>query len=236
MAATALYARSNNGSTATDTLIPGSLVRRPAPIPHRLERVAGRLRIDGVQVASHAVAIGAMMRPVASDYDGEGDALRIDWMRMTPYAAAATFSPVCSTLGVATWTAATITGATPAGTAVMLSVSYGNSPVPDASWTAFTPVTGAIDVISRYLQVPAAVDDERERADASRQRRDNRPRALSGRGPAAFAPPALRRASPYLACGKRQRRRESTALHWNKRASSPRGRPFCLLMQLSGSR
>jgi hypothetical protein len=149
----ALYARTNNGSTATDTAIPGSLFGTAHRF--RIDWSATRVdfAIDGVQVATHAIAISASMRPVASDYNGEGDALRIDWMRLTPYAAASTYlSGIFDHAGGATWTAATITGATPAGTAVVLSVRSGNSPAPDATWTGFTTVTGPINVTNRYLQ------------------------------------------------------------------------------------
>jgi hypothetical protein len=148
-----LYARSNNGGTARDTLIPGTWVG--APHRFRIDWSASSVVyfIDGVQVASHAVAIGAMMRPLASDYVGEGSALKIDSMRMTPYSAAATFvSGVFDAAAAVTWTSAAWTGATPPGTAVTLSVRYGSTPVPDGSWTAFTPVTGAIDGVGRYLQ------------------------------------------------------------------------------------
>ena len=51
-----------------------------------------------------------------------------------------------------TWTTAGWTGTTPPGTGVTLSVRYADTPVPDATWTAFTPVTGPIDGVGRYLQ------------------------------------------------------------------------------------
>jgi len=35
---------------------------------------------------------------------------------------------------------------------VALSVRYGSTPAPDASWTAFAPVTGSINGVARYLQ------------------------------------------------------------------------------------
>jgi hypothetical protein len=51
-----------------------------------------------------------------------------------------------------TWTTAGWSGTTPTGTAVVLSVRYGSTAVPDESWTAFTPVSGPIDAVGRYLQ------------------------------------------------------------------------------------
>ena len=149
-----LYARSNNGGgQAPNTLIPGNwfgaqhrfgIVWTPSSVVYF---------IDGAQVASHGVSIGGTMRPMASDYEGDGDALTIDWMRMTPYAAASAYlSGIFDATGTATWTTATWTGAAPAGTAVVLSVRSGDAAVPNATWTPFTVVTGPIDVTARYLQ------------------------------------------------------------------------------------
>jgi len=147
-----LYARTNNGATATNTLIPGSWFG--AAHRFRIDWSAGQVdyAIDGVHVATHAIAIGASMRPVASDYSGDGNALRIDWMRLTPYASTATYtSAVFDAAAAATWTAANWTGATPAGTSVVLTIRSGNSPTPDASWTAFGP-SGTINLLARYVQ------------------------------------------------------------------------------------
>ena len=149
----ALYARTNNSATATNTRIAGNWFGTPHRF--RIDWSASRVdyAIDGVQVATHGIAVSASMRPVASDYNGDGDALRIDWMRLTPYAAASTYlSAILDASGSAIWTTATWTGETPAGTAAVLSVRYGDSPVPDGTWTSFSVVTGSIDSTARYLQ------------------------------------------------------------------------------------
>jgi hypothetical protein len=149
----ALYARTNNGSTAINTPIAGSWFG--APHRFRIDWTASRVdfSIDGAQVATQTIAISANMRPVASDYNGDGDSLKIDWMRLTPYVASSTYlSAIFDASGSATWIAATMTGQTPAGTAAVLSVRYGNSPVPDVTWTSFSVVTGPIDSTARYLQ------------------------------------------------------------------------------------
>jgi hypothetical protein len=148
-----LYARTNNSATSTDTVIPGSWFG--AAHRFRIDWSATRVdyTIDGVLVATHNIAVSASMRPVASDYNGDGNALRIDWMRLTPYAAASTYlSAVFDASGPATWIGAAWTGATPAGTSVVLSVRTGNTPAPDATWTAFTVVTGPFDMPASYLQ------------------------------------------------------------------------------------
>jgi hypothetical protein len=150
----ALYARTNNSSTATNTAIAGSWFGTAHR--YRIDWSAAKVDffIDGVQVTTHPVAISASMRPMASDYNGDGAPLKIDWMRLTPYAAASTYLSGIfdSNGGGATWIDAAWTGATPAGTAVVLSVRSGDSAVPDASWTPFTVVTGSIDTTARYLQ------------------------------------------------------------------------------------
>jgi hypothetical protein len=148
-----LYARTNNSTTTNDTAIAGSLFNTPHRF--RIDWSAARVdySIDGVLVATHNIAVSASMRPVASDYNGDGNPLRIDWMRLTPYAAASTYlSAIFDAAGPATWTTAAWTGATPAGTAVVLSVRTGNSPAPDATWTPFTAVTGPFDTTAGYLQ------------------------------------------------------------------------------------
>jgi hypothetical protein len=148
-----LYARTNNSATTNDTVIPGSWFGTAHRF--RIDWSASRIdyAIDGVLVATHNIAVSASMRPVASDYNGDGNTLRIDWMRLTPYAAASTYlSSILDASGTANWTTAAWTGATPAGTAVVFSVRTGNSPAPDGTWTPFTVVTGPIDVSAGYLQ------------------------------------------------------------------------------------
>jgi hypothetical protein len=149
----ALYARTNDGVTATNTPIAGNWFG--APHRFRIDWTASQVdfAIDGAHVASHVISIGANMRPVASDYNGDGNALTIDWMRMTPYATASTFlSTIFDASALVTWTTAAWTGATPPGTAVDLRVRFGNTAVPDLSWTPFTIVSGPIVGVGRYLQ------------------------------------------------------------------------------------
>ena len=154
-----LYARTNTGSQTIDTPIAGSWFG--AAHTFRIDWTSSGFvySIDGVQVASHALVVATNLRPIVSDYSSDGNALRVDWLRLTPYAseqdgaATATFtSAVFDASALVTWTTATWTGASPPGTAVALSVRYGNTAVPDASWTLFTPVSGPINGVGRYLQ------------------------------------------------------------------------------------
>jgi hypothetical protein len=94
------------------------------------------------------------MRPIASDYGGDGRALTVQWLHLTPYAASGTFtSAVLDAGSTVSWASAAWSGAAPAGTSVVLNVRYGDTAVPDAAWTAFAPaVNGAISGSSRYVQ------------------------------------------------------------------------------------
>jgi hypothetical protein len=154
-----LYARTGNGTTGTDTLIPGPWLG--APHRYRIDWTASSVvfSIDGTVVATHPVAITASLRPLASDYTVGGGSLSVDWLRLTPYAAAGTFlSRIFDAGAVVPWGTAAWTADTPAGTSLTLSVRTGNTPIPDGTWTAFSvlPNSGAaIGGSSRYLQYRA---------------------------------------------------------------------------------
>jgi len=150
----ALYARSNNGTVATDTPIAGNWFGSPHVF--RIDWTTSNVvySVDGVVVATHNIAIGGTLRPIASDYSGDGRVLAVQWLHLTPYATSATFtSGVLDAAAPVTWTSATWNGAAPAGTSVALSVRFGNTATPDATWTAFTPaVNGSISGAGRYAQ------------------------------------------------------------------------------------
>src|SRR5262249_46905047 len=135
----ALYARTNNGTAAVDTAIAGSWFG--APHRYRIDWNAASVTysVDGVVVVTHNVAIGGAKRPHASDYDGDGRALAVQWLHLTPYATSATFtSAVFDAAAPVNWTGAAWTGVTPTGTSVVLSVRSGNTAAPDGTWTAFS--------------------------------------------------------------------------------------------------
>ena len=156
-----LYARSNNGTTVTNSLIPGnwlgSLHR------YRIDWNASSVvySIDGNVVATHPVSLTGTMRPLAIDAIPGGSAMSVDWMRMSPYAASGTFlSRIFDAGGTASWGIASWTSTTPAGTGLAISVRQGNTSTPDGTWTAFTPLAAsgaAISGTSRYLQYRAVL-------------------------------------------------------------------------------
>src|SRR5439155_11954879 len=90
MSGGALYARTSNGTSDTDTPIPGSWLG--APHRFRIDWTAADVTywIDGMQVASHPIATSASMRPLAADASVGGGVLSVDCMRLTPHAAART--------------------------------------------------------------------------------------------------------------------------------------------------
>jgi hypothetical protein len=154
----AIYARTHNGATATDTLIAGSWLNTPHR--YRIDWTATTVAfsIDGTPVATHPVAIAGTMRPVVSDFDAGAGGASIDWMRLSPYAASGTFvSRVLDGGAVRNWASATWTATVPAGTTLSLSARFGNTPVPDGTWTAFTTLTGSLSQSSRYVQYQAVL-------------------------------------------------------------------------------
>ncbi len=152
----ALYARTNAGGGVTDTLLSGNWLGTPHR--YRIDWTATGVTysIDGTQVASHALAITGDMRPVLSDGATGDGALAVDWLRLSPYAAGGTFTSAVLDAGSkkATWDTIAWTSELPAGTGLTVSVRMGNTPTPNGSWTAFTPVTNGVTIggSGRYLQ------------------------------------------------------------------------------------
>ena len=118
--------------------------------------------VDGVQVASHAIAISTQMRPVAaSDFNAFSGTIAVDWIRLSPYAPAGSFlSRVFDAGAVVDWHEIKWTADTPAGTSLAISVRSGMTPSPDGTWTEFVPVAapGALGMRSRYVQYRAALE------------------------------------------------------------------------------
>ena len=101
--------------------------------------------IDGTVVATHNVAIPSTLRPIVSNYPDGGGVARIDWFRLTPYAPTGTFtSRVLDGGSVRQWASAAWTADVPAGTTLTVSARFGNTAVPDGTWTAFTTLHLAV--------------------------------------------------------------------------------------------
>jgi hypothetical protein len=152
-----LFARTNNG-TATNTAISASTGQMHR---YRIEWTASGLvyYADGALVATHPTPIGTNMRPVVSDINVNTSTVRVDWLRLSPYASAGTFTS--RVLGDGTeraWGDLSADVATPAGTSVALSVRTGDTPTPDGTWTGWQSLPGTggdVGATSAYLQYRA---------------------------------------------------------------------------------
>ena len=119
--------------------------------------------VDGIQVATEpGTASGETMNVGLADYAWNAtdtQNFRVDWVRMTPYAASGTFCSRVFDAGQAvTWHALGWLADTPTGTSLAMSYRTGNTPTPDGTWTSFTPVSISGDALagsSRYFEYAA---------------------------------------------------------------------------------
>ena len=153
-----LYARTVNGSKTVETLIPGSWFGAPHRFRIDWNTTTVVYWIDGAKVATHTASFPATMNMtmVASDVTRSSGVLTIDWMRSTPYAAAGTYTSKVFDAGAPVgWLTMSWSFDKPAGTDIVVSYRTGNTPKPDAAWTAFATVPasgGALAGSSRYIQ------------------------------------------------------------------------------------
>ncbi len=149
----ALYARASDG---TNVPIPGSWLG--AVHRYRIDWSAGGFvfSVDGANVATIPLAVATPLRPLASDFNPGGNAVALDWLRVSPYELTGTFTSRVVDAGASVvWGAATWTADTPAGTSVGMQVRTGNTPTPDGSWSTFTPLATSGTFVgrqSRYVQ------------------------------------------------------------------------------------
>ena len=156
-----LFARTDNNGTVSDFQIPNPSSGSWLGKPHRFRidwtSSSVVFSIDGNVVNTQAVAITSTMRPGVSDFTpGDGIAVSVDWLVMTPYSSPCKFQSAVFDAGApANWSTLSWTAIIPASTALNLSYRTGNTATPDGSWTAFTPVAssgGALAGTSRYFQ------------------------------------------------------------------------------------
>ena len=154
-----MLARTTNGSAFNETNLGTTL---SVSHRYRIDWTATNVvyYVDGVQVASHAIAISTSMRPVVSNLAG-GPTLSLDWLRMSPYATSGTFVSHVLDAGATTWLNLVWLGNQPAGTTVSFETHTGNSANPnDGTWSAWASIsaTGAANSPSaRYLQYRATL-------------------------------------------------------------------------------
>ncbi len=152
-----------NTSVGTPVLISGNPIG--SPHRYRIDWTSSGFTfwVDGTQVATEpGTAGGETMNVGLADFawnTSDTQNFRVDWVRMTPYAASGTFHSRVFDAGQAvTWHTLGWSADTPAGTSLALSYQTGNTPTPDGTWTSFTPVSasgGALTGNSRYIRYAA---------------------------------------------------------------------------------
>lgn len=159
-----LYARTDNGSAGGAIETPLGTGYFGSSHVFRIEWTTAGVDyyVDGSLVASHGISIGATpLRVLASDFSVGGGSLLIDWVRMTPYTSPGTFtSRILDAGGPVAWGSLNWTADQPAGTSVALSVRTGNTPIPDGTWSAFSPIASPgndVPGFSRYAQYSAVL-------------------------------------------------------------------------------
>ena len=113
--------------------------------------------VDGTEVARSAFSTGLSLRFVASDPTTASPVLAVDWTRVAPYAASATFvSAVIDAGATVGWDTLTRDVVLPSGTTLTIQVRSGpNANSGSGAWTGWTTVsatTNSITRSSRYLQ------------------------------------------------------------------------------------
>ncbi len=121
--------------------------------------------VDGHRLARLMVPMPGYMRALAANERLGTQPLRIEWMRLSPYAAKGRFtSRVLDAGTVADWHDAVWAAEVPERTSLGIEVRSGDSPRPDRSWSRWRRLRQSGDVVgatSQYLQYRAllATDD-----------------------------------------------------------------------------
>jgi hypothetical protein len=153
-----LCARTINALKTVETVIPGNWFGAPHRFRIDWTSTGEVYWIDGAKVATHNTMFPSAikMTMVGSDMSKTTGVLTIDWMRATPYAASGTYTSKVFDAGApVSWLTMSWTADSPAGTNIVVSYRTGNTATPDATWTAFAPVSasgGALAGSSRYIQ------------------------------------------------------------------------------------
>ncbi|MGA8925632.1 MAG: Ig-like domain-containing protein, partial [Solirubrobacterales bacterium] len=119
--------------------------------------------IDGTLVHTQAATFTQNLNIATSDFNVGGPELSVDWLHLSPYPASGTFDSRVFDAGPGQsvdWGALSWNSATPSGTGLAISVRTGDTPAPDGTWSAFTPIAtsgGDIPGNSRYVQYRAVL-------------------------------------------------------------------------------
>jgi hypothetical protein len=146
--------RASGSPSSTETALPGSWLNSPHRFRIDWSSTGITYFIDDAPVASHAVAVTTPMRPVVSDFTVDGQALGVDWVRLSPYQASGSYTSRVFDAGSAVRWIPTWNPNLPGGTGVNVSVRMGDTATPGAQWTDYIPVAPGQTMggKSRYLQ------------------------------------------------------------------------------------
>jgi hypothetical protein len=115
--------------------------------------------VDGNRLAQLMVPMPGYMRALAANERLGRQPLRIEWMRVSPYAAQGRFTSRVIDAGTpADWHDAVWDAEVPAQTSLALEVRTGDTPGPDPSWSPWRPLPTSGHVVAataRYLQYRA---------------------------------------------------------------------------------
>jgi hypothetical protein len=158
-----LYARTNNNGAAANTEIPNSGSLIGSQHTYRIEWASDSVKfyVDGNLVHTQNVAITAQMRPVISDLTPGSAAVAVDWLRMSPYASAGTFTSrvIDSTKSATDWLKLTQKPAV--GTDVSFETRSGKTAnAEDGSWSSWQAVDTDGTIASpdgQYVQYRASL-------------------------------------------------------------------------------
>ena len=175
-AGTVLWARTLSGPTAQGGVVTETQLAADPKLPHdyRIEWSATEVTyfVDGapVAVATHPLAapIATQMRPALSVSAAAGAALAVDSAGLVAYADSGTFTSRVSDAGDAraVWGKLTAATSPASGAGVAFATRSGNTPTPDATWSAYQPL-GADNAIAsprgRYIQYQATLSTTDDR-------------------------------------------------------------------------
>jgi large repetitive protein len=115
--------------------------------------------VDGARQSHLMIPVPGYMRALAANQRLGTEPLRIEWMRLSPYAPAGRFTSRVFDAGVPVeWQAQTWDAAVPERTAVTMEVRTGDVARPGREWSPWRPVARSGDQVgatSRYLQYRA---------------------------------------------------------------------------------
>ncbi|MDQ1382985.1 MAG: hypothetical protein QOG65_364, partial [Actinomycetota bacterium] len=152
-----LKARTNDGSNNIDTVLSATLLGSPHRFRIDWTPTQVVYSVDGAPVATHALAVGAQMRPLASDPATDGAGVSVDWLQMSPFTTPCTFISATVDAGAnVVWSTLDAATVTPSGTGIQFATQTSDD---GSTWSAWSAVVGSTinSPNGRYLQYRASL-------------------------------------------------------------------------------